>query len=132
VILSPFLCSGLGGNPGLCTASGNGGNFIFPSTYNLPCSAPDVISIASAAATAPGGSPLAAPEPVLSPEEAHAPGAAARRRPPAVEVPVMSPDAAPFLEFPGMLPWVLPIRSSQESLVTSPDLPTPQLEYQVC
>lgn len=78
------MCSGFGGNSALCQGSDNGGTFLFPNAYNLPCSAPNVVSLApppapdSAPAAAPGRAPAQAPD--LSP------GAAA------VEVPVSSPE----------------------------------------
>lgn len=75
-------CSGFGGNPGLCAGSENGGNFIFPNAYNLPCSAPNVITLAP---LTPGLAPGLAPSlaPALSP---------------VAEVPVTSPSAASIAE----------------------------------
>lgn len=82
-----FTCRGFGGNSELCAQSNNAEDFAFPHTYTRPCSAANVISIATGQSVPPAGSPEAS-----SPGQAIAPAVA-----PAVEVPVGSPDAEPYI-----------------------------------
>lgn len=82
------VCSGFGGNAGLCTDSGDGSTFRFPYSYTLPCSTAGVVSVS--VAPSPGESPSLSPG--LAPEESsQAPGPV--RRLPAVTVPVGAPEA---------------------------------------